>query len=76
MPIPLSCPCGRSFKLKDELAGRKVRCPACRRVLAVPRPEREVDPDDQVLEALPADFLRRLRFRLRDVLRSREGSGL
>ncbi len=55
MPIPLSCSCGRSFNLKDELAGRKVRCPECRTVLAVPNPEPEVDPDDLVLEVLPAD---------------------
>jgi hypothetical protein len=50
MPIPLTCTCGRSLRLKDDLAGRKVRCPECRDVLTVPLAHEET-----VLEALPAD---------------------
>jgi hypothetical protein len=42
MPISLSCTgCGKSFHLKDEMAGRKVRCPECEAVQVVPALERE-----------------------------------
>ena len=37
MPITLVCTgCGKSYQLKDELAGRKVRCPGCQSVQVVP----------------------------------------
>ena len=37
MPITLTCSgCGRSFQLRDEMAGRKVRCPDCQSVQVVP----------------------------------------
>jgi hypothetical protein len=37
MPITLTCSgCGRSFNLRDEMAGRKVRCPECQSVQVVP----------------------------------------
>src|SRR5262245_45546669 len=36
MPIQVTCDCGRSFRVKDELAGRKVRCTGCQSVLSVP----------------------------------------
>jgi uncharacterized protein YxjI len=42
MPISLSCSgCGKSFHLKDEMAGRKVRCPECEAVQVVPALDRE-----------------------------------
>jgi hypothetical protein len=42
MPISMSCSgCGRSFQLKDEMAGRKVRCPECEAVQVVPAPGKE-----------------------------------
>jgi hypothetical protein len=41
MPIPFRCACGRSLRVKDELAGRKVKCPECGGVLIVPRPAPE-----------------------------------
>jgi hypothetical protein len=30
------CACGRPFNVKDELAGKNVRCPACQQVVNVP----------------------------------------
>lgn len=36
MPIVVKCQCGKKFKAKDKLAGRKVRCPACREPLRIP----------------------------------------
>ncbi|HEY7426162.1 MAG TPA: hypothetical protein VH682_18170 [Gemmataceae bacterium] len=55
MPIALSCPCGRALNIKDEFAGRKIRCPECKSVLAVPAAEKETEADDLMLEVLPAD---------------------
>src|SRR5215472_3649935 len=53
MPIAMSCSCGRALNIKDELGGKKIRCPACKSVLAVP--VKEIDADDLMLEVLPAD---------------------
>jgi hypothetical protein len=37
MPITLTCSgCGGSFRLRDEMAGRKVRCPECESIQVVP----------------------------------------
>lgn len=38
MPISVTCDCGQSFKLKDELAGKKGKCPSCGGVLVIPGP--------------------------------------
>ena len=38
MTIRFSCPCGRALAAAESLQGKKVRCPACKRVLAVPSP--------------------------------------
>jgi hypothetical protein len=53
MPIAMSCSCGCALNIKDELGGKKIRCPACKSVLAVP--VKEIDADDLMLEVLPAD---------------------
>ena len=37
MAISLSCPsCDKTLKVKDELAGRKVKCPGCGEAVPVP----------------------------------------
>ncbi len=37
MPIRMKCPeCNKAFRVKDDLAGKKVACPGCKHVLAVP----------------------------------------
>jgi hypothetical protein len=39
MPIAVSCrQCGKTLSAPDQLAGKKVRCPACQAVLVVPSP--------------------------------------
>src|SRR6516164_4066982 len=38
-PISMQCRCERAFRVKDELAGKKIRCPSCKQVLLVPTPE-------------------------------------
>jgi hypothetical protein len=39
MPIPVGCQCGKKFQAKDELAGKKVKCPGCGNVLTIPQPQ-------------------------------------
>jgi hypothetical protein len=36
MKVPVHCSCGRTLKVKAELAGRKIRCPQCQAVLRIP----------------------------------------
>ncbi|HEY0551447.1 MAG TPA: hypothetical protein VGF13_17715 [Verrucomicrobiae bacterium] len=36
MPIVATCPCGQSYTLKDEFAGRLVQCPQCGESIQVP----------------------------------------
>jgi len=51
MPITLVCTgCGNSYQLKDELAGRKVRCPGCESVQVVPADSPGAYPLDSEME--------------------------
>ena len=50
MPIPVTCDCGRSMRVKDDVAGRKIRCPCCSAVLTVPKPE--PDAEEEALNVL------------------------
>lgn len=36
MPIRVSCACGKSLTVKDELAGKAVKCPGCQQVVRIP----------------------------------------
>jgi hypothetical protein len=49
MALELSCSCGRSLTLRDELAGKLIRCPQCQAALQVPTPIVEAV---EVVEAL------------------------
>ena len=51
MPIDLKCQCGRELYLRDELAGKLIRCPDCQRTLTVPYAIRPV-----ILEEAPPEF--------------------
>jgi hypothetical protein len=52
MSIAFACTgCGKSFKVKDELAGRKAKC-TCGQVVTVPIPE----PEPAAAEALEEDI--------------------
>ena len=35
MPIQISCQCGKTLKVKDELAGKAVKCPGCGKPIRV-----------------------------------------
>jgi hypothetical protein len=36
MPIVVSCKCGKNLRVKDELAGKRVKCPECAQLTTVP----------------------------------------
>lgn len=48
MPIPVTCKCGSSYSLKEEHAGKAVRCPKCGETIRVEAPavrrEPQADP--------------------------------
>src|SRR6266852_5163870 len=41
MAIVFQCGCGKQLQVRDDLAGKKARCPGCGTVLAVPSPRAE-----------------------------------
>jgi hypothetical protein len=44
MPITFSCPeCFKAVKVKDELAGKTIKCPACQATINVPAAEGAAD---------------------------------
>lgn len=43
MPISFTCTCGKTLQVKDEFAGRRVRCPACNGVATAPAGEPEFE---------------------------------
>ena len=47
MAISVKCECGKPLRVPDEMGGRKVRCPACKAVLAVPA----VEEDEEIMPA-------------------------
>ena len=54
MPIELTCPCGRELVLRDELAGKLIRCPECQAELTVPAaPSAPHHASEPVLDVLP-----------------------
>lgn len=58
MPITFDCPCGKSLRVGDEHAGRRVKCPACGTVVLAPKPQPqfevvEEEPDFEIVEDEP-----------------------
>ena len=54
MPIEMNCECGRDLYLRDDLAGKQIRCPDCQRMLTVPYAGRPQPLHDDVPFVLPA----------------------
>lgn len=46
--------CGKSIKVKDEFAGKKVRCPNCSSIIEIPAKPDVADDDDFPMGELPA----------------------
>lgn len=51
MSISVACRCGKKYRVRDEMAGKRAKCPACGKVFTVPRPQL---PDDVPLIDLAA----------------------
>lgn len=52
MPITVLCPCQNEYRVKDELAGKRIKCPHCKQPVDVPMydqpvPAAQSDPYDQ-----------------------------
>jgi len=57
MSMTVTCPdCDKTLKVKDDAAGKKVRCPACSTVLQIPAKSKDADDDflDDLEEAAPS----------------------
>lgn len=54
MPITLACSCGKTLRVKDDYAGRWVRCPACKDTALVPEAGMQPQPAFEVVEDEPA----------------------
>jgi hypothetical protein len=67
MPITLPCPCGKTLRVKENLVGKRVKCPGCGAVVAVPAaaaapapPNAEApDPERRAAESGPDAPVRR-----------------
>jgi phage FluMu protein Com len=52
MPFTIQCSkCQKTLKVPDEAAGKKVRCPSCQEVIAVPAAQKESPPEEAVTPA-------------------------
>lgn len=52
--IPAKCLCGQQFEAELELAGKKIKCPSCGGVIAIPLPQRPADVSDAIQPSPPA----------------------
>src|SRR4051812_35658919 len=43
MSIEFSCDCGKQLRVKDALAGKRIKCPACEAALTVPVAEEDIE---------------------------------
>jgi hypothetical protein len=57
MAIGIRCECGRAMSVKEELAGREIRCPTCKTAMLVPG-LREPVPDEVEVEVLDQDTIK------------------
>src|SRR5687768_941694 len=48
MPIIVTCECGRQLRARDELAGRRAKCPGCGMLVLVEPPVLEPAEDELV----------------------------
>ncbi|MFM9960134.1 MAG: WD40 repeat domain-containing protein [Planctomycetaceae bacterium] len=46
MSIKVACACGKKLAAKEELAGKKVKCPACQKLLSIPKSKVPVESAD------------------------------
>lgn len=55
MPVDFACDCGRMLRVEDDLAGKAVRCPICRKIVnAVAVPTEAEPPMASIAPEVPA----------------------
>jgi hypothetical protein len=75
MPIGFRCGCGKQLQVRDDLAGKKARCPGCGTILAIPSPQESARTTRQRPQAdLPRATPKRPGHPTRDVEESEETS--
>jgi len=57
MPLELHCTCRRGLTIRDELAGKLVRCPSCGAGLRAPMPVTEVLDDGRATPMAVTEFI-------------------
>jgi hypothetical protein len=55
MPIQVSCPCGKSVRVKDEWAGKKARCSGCSRIVTIPNPKKATVKEEEILDVVAVE---------------------
>src|SRR5260221_12376100 len=55
MAISLKCDCGKALRLKDHLAGKRVKCPDCSTPLNVPQPDHVEEEGFEILSQAPEE---------------------
>lgn len=56
MSISVSCSCGKTLNVKDELAGKRGKCPKCGALLTIPQPPKPAEPELLDLPSLSDEF--------------------
>lgn len=56
MAISVSCPCGKKLSVKDELAGKRGKCPQCNALLTIPQPPKPAELAPLDLPSLSDEF--------------------
>lgn len=65
--LPVTCPgCARAFRVRAELAGKRIKCPKCAQVIPIPKPDPEPELEvaevaDELEVAAPPDPLSRVK---------------
>lgn len=47
MPIKIECSCGKKLSVKDEFAGRRMKCPDCGQPISIPISKNEAQDEDE-----------------------------
>jgi len=54
MSIVVNCECGKQLRARDEMAGRRGKCPGCARVLLIQAPTPAEPAEDELFDVAPA----------------------
>ena len=55
MSIVVNCECGKQLRAREELAGRKGKCPGCGKMFVIPAPPPPEPAEDELFDLAPED---------------------